>query len=75
MVGYFLVVEMPHSRMAVLSGPVDRFLLRFEGAEPVVCVILHYIVLYRASLGSALGPLLDINIRHQILLGRCASNK
>ena len=34
MVGYFLVVEMPHARdkgrMAVLSGPVDRFFLRFE---------------------------------------------
>ena len=44
MVGYFLVVQMPHARdkgrMAVLLGPVDRFFLRFEGAEHVVGVIL-----------------------------------
>jgi hypothetical protein len=44
MVGYFLVVQVPHARdkwrMAVLSGPVDRLFLRFEGAERVVGVIL-----------------------------------
>ena len=61
MVGYFLVVEMPHARdkgrMAVLSGPVDRFFLRFEGAEPVVCVILHHKVFNGASLGTPLDVL------------------
>ena len=52
MVGYFLVVEMPHARdkgrMAVLPGPVDRFFLRLKGAEHVVCVILHHKVFNRA---------------------------
>ena len=59
MVGYFLVVEMPYARdkgrMAVLSGPVDRFFLRFEGAEHVVCVILHHKVFNGASLGTTRG--------------------
>ena len=67
MVGYFLVVEMPHARdkgrMAVLSGPVDRFFLRFEGAEHVVCVILHHKVFNGASLGTTLGTCFHVNIR------------
>ena len=59
MVGYFLVVQVPHARdkgrMAVLSGPVDRLFLRFEGAERVVGVILDHKVFNGASLGTPLG--------------------
>jgi hypothetical protein len=55
MVGYFLVVEMPHARdkgrMAVLSGPVDRFFLRFD-AEHVVCVILYHIASFSVRLAG-----------------------
>jgi hypothetical protein len=70
MVGYFLVVEMPHARdkwrMAVLSGPVDRFFLRFEGAEHVVCVILQHKVFNGASLGTTLGT----SCRKRLYAGR-----
>ena len=70
MVGYFLVVEMPHARdkgrMAVLPGPVDRFFLRLKGAEHVVCVILHHKVFNVASLGTTLGT----SCRKRLYAGR-----
>ena len=68
MVGYFLVVQMPHARdkgrMAVLPGSVDDFFLRLEVAERVVGVILHHKVFNRASLRTALGACFHIDIRH-----------
>ena len=62
--------------MAVLSGPVDRLLLRFEGGEHVVRVILDHIVLYGGPLRPAVGSRLNLNVRHPVvLLCPCISNQ
>ena len=58
---FHFVVKMPHARdqgrALVLSRPVGFLLPWFEGGVACVCIVL-----YRASVGSAIGARLDINI-------------
>jgi hypothetical protein len=59
MIGPLLIIQLPDAsnegRVPLTFGPIDRFLLRFEGAEYMVRMIFDYIIVDATSLGAALG--------------------
>ena len=70
MIRLLLIVQMPDASdmrgVAVLLRPIDRFPLRFEGAECVVHVVFHDIVVDMATLRAALGARFYVNVRHAL---------
>jgi hypothetical protein len=54
-------------RVPLSFGPIDRFLLRFEGAEHMVRMIFDYIIVDATSLGRALGARFNVNVAHALL--------
>jgi len=65
------VVQVPDASdkrvMAAFFCPIDRFLLRFEGAECVVRMVFDDIIVDRTTMRAALGPRFNINVRHGFL--------
>jgi hypothetical protein len=50
--------------MAVTPRPLDRFVLRLEGGEHVVRMILDDIVIDRITLTTPLRAGLNVDVRH-----------
>ena len=53
--------------VAVLSRPINRFSLGFEGAEHVVRMLFDDIIVDRVPLRAALGAGFNVNVRHAFL--------
>src|ERR1051326_1238365 len=53
--------------MTLSFRPFNRFSLRVEGAEHVVRMVFHDIIVDPAPLGTAFRPRLDIDVRHSHL--------
>jgi hypothetical protein len=70
MIGPLLVVQMPNASdmgaMAVLFRPPDCLVLRLEGGENVVRVILDDVIIDRGALGPPLGSRLNVDNRHRM---------
>ena len=77
-VRFLFVVQKPHAGdqrgTVVLFKSVDASCCVFEGCEHAVRAVLHHVVLYRASRAGP-SAALDVNVRHQVLLSRGASNE
>ena len=71
MIRLLLIIQVPHAsymrRVSVAFRPIDRFPLRFKGAERLVGVVFHNIFLDMATLGAALGARFNVNVRHALL--------
>jgi len=61
--------------MALSFRPINRFSLRFEGAEHVVRMVFDDIIVDPAPLRTSFGPRLDIDVRHPSLLPRSDSRR
>jgi hypothetical protein len=63
-----LIVKVPDASdkrgVALTFRPIDRFLLRFEGAEHVVGVVFDDIIVDGVAVRAALGARLNVNVRH-----------
>jgi hypothetical protein len=68
MVRLFLIIQVSDASdkrvMAATFRPVDRFSLRFEGAERVVGMVFDNIIVDMAPLRAALGARFHVNVRH-----------
>jgi hypothetical protein len=68
MPAFLLIVEMSNAgdmrRMAVPLCPFDCLVLRFEGGECVVGMVLDHIVVNAGTYGMALGSGFNIDVRH-----------
>src|ERR1700720_274868 len=65
------IIQMPDASdkrgVAVTFRPIDRFSLRFEGAEHMVRMVFDDIVVDTAPLRAALWARFNVNIRHTVL--------
>jgi hypothetical protein len=63
-----LVIQVPNASdmrvVAVLPCPIDRFLLRLEGGEDVVGMILDHLIVDMAPVKATLGTRLNVNLGH-----------
>ena len=53
--------------VALAFRPIDRFSLRFEGAEHVVRMVFDDIIVDTAPLSAPLWARFNVNIRHALL--------
>jgi hypothetical protein len=53
--------------VALTFRPIDRFSLRFEGADHVIRMVFYDIIVDTAPLRAALWPRFNVNIRHALL--------
>jgi len=65
------IIQMPDASdkrgVAVTFRPIDRFSLRFEGAEHMVRMVFDDIIVDTAPLRAALWARFNVNIRHTVL--------
>ena len=71
MIRVLLVIQVPDASdkrgVARTFRPIDRFSLRFEGAEHVVRMVFDDIIVDMAPLRAALGARFNVNVRHVLL--------
>ncbi|MDP9148960.1 MAG: hypothetical protein M3O36_03320 [Myxococcota bacterium] len=74
MIGFLLIIQMAHASdhriVTVFLRPIDRFSLGSEGAEHMVGMVFDDIVVDRATLASAFGARLNVNVCHSLLPSR-----
>jgi hypothetical protein len=65
-----LIIQVPDASnqgaVTLTFRPIDRFSLRFEGAEHVVRMVFDDIIVDMAPLRSFLGPHFNVNVRHAL---------
>jgi hypothetical protein len=65
---FLLIIQVPDTSdkrgVAFTFRPLDRFSLRFEGAEHVVRMVFDHIIVDMAPLRASLGARLNVNVRH-----------
>jgi hypothetical protein len=63
-----LIIQIPDASnkrgVALTFRPIDRFSLRFEGAEHVVRMVFDDIIVNMAPLRATLGARFNVNVRH-----------
>jgi hypothetical protein len=57
--------------VALTFRPIDRFSLRFEGAEHVVRMVFDDIIVDMAPLRATLGTRFNVNVRHALFSVGC----
>jgi hypothetical protein len=70
-IGPLLIIQVPDASdkrgVTLIFCPIDRFSLRFEGAEHMVRMVFDDIIVDMAPLGAALGARFNVNVRHALL--------
>jgi len=70
-IGLLLIIQVPDASdkrvMAALFRPIDRFLLRFEGADHMARMVFNDIVVDIAPVRATLGARFNVNVRHALL--------
>jgi hypothetical protein len=74
MIRLLFVIQVPDASdkrvMAAFFRPINRFLLRFEGAEFVVRVVFDDIIVDGTPMWPAFWARFDVNVRHAFLSHR-----
>jgi hypothetical protein len=71
MIGLLLIIQVPDASdkrsVPLPFCPVNGFSLRIEDSEHMIRMIFDYIIVNRASLGTAFGTRLNIDVCHALI--------